>query len=480
MLSAASVAGLLVLTVWQYRTNQHLKQTVRALNDTVTLLQQAPLEAPLAVAPKTDTVYITREVLVPRLVPAPPRSLPDAGQENREDENRLESGLATDGAPEPNRRRSDGTTPASPFQKPGDRPPLEQPGSSERLTDAQKPPNETGSENPGQALSEEAVHNTAPSANSSRRGRDGWNRSGDRRYSARQKPSPGFETSRPFSGAASGLNTEPGAAAPSTGSPAAPAISWEPVLNRTVAFDSSYYAENYQRRVRRIRPLYTPSVATAVAGTARPKKQPEVEEPQSRFRFRLGGGGEIAGGQSGFGLAGEFLVGKHLAIGLGLNRLKLSGDEFFNDLQYYQKRKSDFRRDFPGKVPVDPKIEVLNIGQRAKSWQVPVTLTYRLPIGNQVALLPTAGASFSLDTREEITFTRRKGPSLYDGFKQEVFDRKCEPSLYNSWLVSLGVEKQAGSWALQIMPYLSNPLLSSRSSLNQTTAGFRARILYQF
>lgn len=448
MLSAASVAGLIVLSVWQYRVNQRLEETVQSLKDTVNLLQQAP---PVATAPKPDTVYITREV------PGPSPVVPRYGPDDRRVADRSEEEMpATDLKNAPN---------AESLPDRAARP--ESSDATDRLTALDQP--KTGGTD-----TEPTEPNTAP-VNRLPQGS-----SASERYAGRQK-SGGSGTTRPLAngtglagqtnsaGAASGLTPS------GTGAAESDAISWNPVLNRIQAFDSSYYAENYQRRIRRIRPLYAPSVTNAVPQA----KQPDVEEPAPFLKFRLGAGAEIAGSQTGFGLAGEVLLGDHLTIGVGLNRLKVSGDNFLTDMDYNKQRRSDFRRDFPGRVPPDPRIEVLNITQRGRSWQVPVSIGYRLPLGSALTIVPSAGISFSLGAREEVTFTHRKGIGYYDFFKT-TFTQDCQPSLYNSWQVSLGLEKQAGHFAFQALPYISNPILSTRNSLNQTTAGVRARVLYQF
>ncbi|MFC5411987.1 hypothetical protein ACFPMF_21870 [Larkinella bovis] len=476
MLSAASVAGLLILTVWQYRTNQQLEKTVATLKDSVTILQQAPVTA----APKPDTVYITRELEGPRLIPV----TPDSRSENRGTDE--QTGLSALDSAEPALPGRPADPESTPWQKPDNRVFPERSGTPERLTESTRENrlNETESSVAGRERTERnAESSQTGQMTGSKATGERWNRRDDQRYSGRQKPD-GFEAARPVSGAnrlpdQTALSGNFGARTESAGPQS---LSWGPVmsrqlLNRALAFDSSYYVENYQRRIRRIRPLYTP--AAPASPVAKPQ-QSDIEEPAPMLRFRLGAGGEIAGNQSGFGIAGELLIGKHLVASVGLSRLKLQGDEFFSDFQYFQKRNSDFRNDFPGKVPADPKIEVYNISQKAQTWQLPITLGYRLPIGNDVTVLPSAGLSFSMSTLEKITFTRRRGPTVLDGFYEAGFERKCEPSLYNSWLMSLGVEKKAGNWALQLMPYLSNPVKQSRNSLNQTTAGFRARIMYEF
>ncbi|MGM9509241.1 hypothetical protein ACS5NO_16010 [Larkinella sp. GY13] len=471
MMSAATVAGLVILAVWQYRTNQKLEQTVQSLKDTVTILQQAPLETPVAQGPKTDTVYITREVSIPspRLSPSVPGVQQD---DDRELANRSETDpAATDrsgespsieSASNPNRERNrlEGSTLSG------------RSGSKERLTESETGLNglESDPSKTGRVPAEQSEPNTLPSGRLPKSATDRWNRNPDR-YSGRQKPA-GLETSRPLSSGSSGSVDVPGNAGSPAGSSSSASISWEPVLNRALKIDSSYYVENYQRRVRRIRPLATHSAVATTSGS-----KPVVEERQRFVHVRIGGSAQLSGGQSGYGLASEVLMGDRLTIGIGLTRLSVSGEEYITEGQYFIKKKTEFRRDYPGKVPGDKRIEILNIARSGKSWQLPITFGYRLPVGNSVTITPSVGASFSLEAREKISFTNRMGP--YE-FMAQKFYEDCSPGVYNNWLVGVAVEKQWSHWVIQANPYLSSPLLSSQFSLNRTSAGMRARLLYQF
>jgi hypothetical protein len=255
------------------------------------------------------------------------------------------------------------------------------------------------------------------------------------RYSGRQKPG-GFETTRPISSGTPGLSNQSANSVPVSGSAESESasISWEPVLTRPLEFDSSYFAENYQRRVRRIRPSVS---HTAIAAASVLK--PVVEKPEHFAHVRIGAGGQIGGGQSGFGLATELLMGSHLTIGLGLNRLKVAGEQFLNEVQYGFMKRTDFRRDYPGRVPADIRTEILDIHRSGSTWQLPVTFGYRISLGNSVTLTPSVGASFSLEAREKILYTHQTGPNV---FKPEKFYEKCAPNVYNSWLVGIGIEKQ--------------------------------------
>ncbi|GAB3934394.1 hypothetical protein GCM10028804_51700 [Larkinella terrae] len=206
--------------------------------------------------------------------------------------------------------------------------------------------------------------------------------------------------------------------------------------------------------------------------------KPEVEKPNQPFvHVRAGASAQIGGRQSGFGFATEILMGEHLTIGLGLNSLKVTGEKFVNEIQYAFNRRSDFRRDYPGKVPPEIRTQILDINRGGSTLQLPITFGYRIPLGNSIALTPAVGASFSLEAKDNITYMHQVGP--FD-FIEKKFSEKCSPNVYNNWLVNVSIEKQWGHWIIQGSPYLSNPLMSTQFSLNHTSAGVRARLLYQF
>ncbi|WP_138993285.1 hypothetical protein [Larkinella sp. C7] len=470
MMSAATVAGLVILAVWQYRTNQKLEQTVQSLKDTVTILQQAPLETPVAQVPKTDTVYITREVPIPS-----PRLSPSVSDLQRDEDRELANQSETDPSAINPIDENSPTSTESNHRRNREQNRQEEntlsnrSGSQERLTESEPGLNEPKAD-PSETGRVPSERNISPSGRLPKSATDRWNRNPDR-YSGRQK-STSLETSRPLSSGSSGSVDVPGNAGSPAGSVASASISWEPVLNRPMKFDSSYYVENYQRRVRRIRPLATHSAVATTLGS-----KPVVEESQRFVHVRIGGSAQLSGGQSGYGLASEVLMGDRLTIGIGLTRLSVSGEEFITEGQYLVRKKSDFRRDYPGKVPGDKRIEILNIARSGKTWQLPITFGYRLPVGNSVTITPSVGASFSLEAREKISYTNRMGP--YE-FMAQKFYEKCSPSVYNNWLVGVAFEKQWSHLVIQANPYLSSPLLSTQFSLNRTSAGMRARLLYQF
>lgn len=475
MMSAATVAGLLILTVWQYRTNQKLEKTVSSLKDSVTILQQLPVETPVAVAPKTDTVYSIREVPAPRLAPIAPRY--------RTNEGALAEGPETNES-ETDSERNHSTVESSQTQRTeGNRPPgnglPERSGTKERFSETKNRLNESDQPNRLNAGIESSERNYPRSSNSSGSFGNSGNRQDEMRYSGRQKPS-GFEITRPLSASGNGVSSGNGASGllNSSGnsgsvSPLAESasISWEPVPQRALEIDSSYYTDRFARRIRRMR-ASTPQLAASSI------LKPDVEKPNQRFvHIRVGASAQVGGRQSGFGLATEILMGEHLTIGLGLNRLKVAGEKFVNEVQYAFNRRSDFRRDYPGKVPPEIRTQILDINRGGSTLQLPITFGYRIPLGNSVTLTPSVGASFSLEAKDKITYLHQVGP--FD-FIEKKFSEKCSPNVYNSWLASIAIEKQWGHWVIQGSPYLSNPLQTTQFSLNHTSAGMRARLLYQF
>ncbi|WP_128544336.1 hypothetical protein [Larkinella soli] len=462
--SAATVAGLVITSVWQYRTNQELSRKVDTLRDTVAILQR---ELPAEIRP--DTVYIVQEV--PAAGATPSADLPSLPLEDRRVQPRTQL-PPTDGAAErfadqtnrypetqADRRNSQPSGPAEPLR------PVTEP---ERGLAANAPNQNTGSSGADrngtvrEPLRSESDRPTYPGSGRTPNQLDpnrpngadpGFNHSGSLVEDARD--------ARP--------DLYGGNAAPSENRTA---LVVEPLAGRPLSFDSSYFVETYRRQSRSIRPS-----ASALGSSSAPAVQPVVEEPSRLVRFRLGPSTELGLGQWNIGLAGEVLVGEHLVLGVGLNRLKISGDQFLTDIQFNVRTKMDFRHKYGNVVPVDPRFEIMDINRRAASWQLPLTLGYRLPMGNRLYIIPAVGASLSLQPREYIGFTHRVGP--YD-FKQKEFYSDSDKKYYNSWQWSIGIEKALSHWAFQASPYIWTPFRTRPNSLNQMSAGVRLKVMYQF
>ncbi|GAA4448187.1 hypothetical protein GCM10023189_05690 [Nibrella saemangeumensis] len=476
--AAAAIVALLVTTIWQYRTNQELRQSVGSLNKSLTEMQE--LHAGLQ--NRVDTVYITKYVTAPVT-----ERVPEGYATTRRSSSR--DLIAQSGGQGINMEqiKDDGigrnTLPATPRQN-HQTPETDIAQTKSNVTPtlpANSDPN--APDNMEQTTPSTGVEPTGATGTGAGRPKEISDRSDrysrtDSRSTTRNRGSVGNDRNDQVSGQPSSGRQLPttdhsatgNASQPSGGSERLAEFTWlnvEPLNNRGIWVDSAYYRERLDRRSRRIRsllpiPQYTQAEAMAA-------------EPNSAIKLRIGGSTELGTGQWSGGLYSEVLFGKHVTLGIGLNRLSVEGGKFLTDIQFNRDKKRDFRRDYANGI--DPRHEILNINQHSTTWQVPVSLGYRIPLIDNIAITPSAGMNFSLNAKEVIAFTYRRAPG---DFNETQLHANRPAQWFNSWTIGFAAEKQWKNLVFQASPYYSKPFTTTPFGLTSSATGLRVRILYQF
>lgn len=511
-----SVAALLTTTVWLGHTNQQLRQDVQRLNQTVTQLRQTP-----PAAPRTDTVYVTRLLPTPTnsqnspsiernvsvLSATPTRDNAVAAQsqtdvlsrqvdrptvatsaptEPRPDQTQLNRTSAPERQPDrtrlnaarPNRTRPDlnpSTNRANPTVGATDEP--------NRRNEAVERPNAgtvPGDVSESRVARDNGLNRNQPATGTDRVTIDRVTPdrvSIDRSAGSNGRVETGTSSATPGQ---TGVVTSTGNRNPTrsdgTGSPdkqtelTAP-VTVERLANKPMRLDSADFDEAVSRAVRRLRRLY-PAKALPVLPDAAPKA---IAVVTPNDRFRLGVSAELGLNQWSLGIYGDVLLGRHFLVGLGLERVNISGGQFPNDIKFYNQTHRDFRRDYAGGI--DRRYDIIDINRHSLTWQVPVTLGYRIPLSYGIALTPAVGFSTSLTAREIVSFMYQRGPADYH--EVQLMDQR-PVNWYHSWSTSLGVEKRWGALTVQVSPYIVGPFTNGPLGLNGISGGLRLRTLYSF
>lgn len=511
MAAAAAITGLIVATVWQYHTNQTLKQSVQKLNQTVARLEttQATL---IKQHHHTDTVYVlnSTKTTVPFEVAQPVGDQQATDQfkghvvdDHEPKSTRLQAATAQQPVVGESTARlmarqnpSTESLPASPVQTKA-LSSLPQPLGSELtvVTPANRsrkkpskgvvpdPATESLASSNGLAtttnpLASEKVTSERTDRPASPRESPVTNAVADK-YRTNMQPLGQQRVAMTNATGSAGTGRGGGVVGagdqPTDDAGAARQIISIPMLtNRPPVFDSSYYVESMARRQRRIRSLLPATVVLPTAATA------PTEIASSRaagsVKVRLGVSAGFGGDQQSKGGYGEVVFDNHWSVGIGLNKLHIQGGKFNNEEQFEKLTHTDFRRLY---APiVDPKNEIININQQFTVWQIPLNLSYRGLLGKGFAIIPAIGMDISISAQENTTFTYWRGvreiPNVSDRFNP--YPR----GWFNTYTFALGAEKSWKHVVLQAGPVLSAPTLALPNPLNPTSLNFRARLLYQF
>ncbi|ARK09090.1 hypothetical protein [Fibrivirga algicola] len=535
-LMAAAVTGVVISTVWQYRTTQSLTNHVQTLTKTVERMEQVQMQlqqsvAAMASAPvRTDTVYLTQsasgELLAtagsnPTLAPGTTYSVAPTRQQFTD--NRLR--LATDGVvtgrvvtrtgrPTGQQQQSTTLSPVTPgtsgdqltMNRPtpsGDRTGMRQPQAStdqplvgtpgatgdriaaERSTSSGIP---TTGRQPRYTTDRSTAVSVPPEASGgsvSGQATQSGTVATNSRSIAQQSTKSTTRLATPndptlyATSVTNAASAETAADNPSI-TASGPLAAVQPLTPLALTDPAGALAESWQRHLRRVR--YRSPYTTTLGGTAA-AAAPEKNTVPLPITFRVGVGGDLATTQSGVGAYAEAILANRLTIGTGISQIAWVGDEYSSERQFMAQTKRDFRRDYPGStkpVPLGPgkPHEVMNISRSAQSLVVPIQIGYRFNVARQFVLTPTVGLNLSITPSESASFEYDRPIPFEDVLHNVAVKRPI--GWYSNATIGLAAERKWGHFVGQVSPVVLLPVRDPTASLNTLSAGLRGRLFYQF
>lgn len=248
-----------------------------------------------------------------------------------------------------------------------------------------------------------------------------------------------------------------------------PTILYELMASRPVQVASTDWSTALLRRANRAKPVRTVTVGG----------QASASQPVERMatRLRLGAGTDVSKNIWSLGVLTEVTVGKHWTLNVGISRAIRSEGPFSNEEDFYVRTHRNFKKEY-GRF-TDPRPSIFNIKTKTVRVQLPISLGYRIPVGQRFTLLPSVGTNLNLVSNEFITFyhwTPFNGPNI--DVVQGRIARQVD--LINNLTFNTSVEWQQRHWAIQAGPVVTAPVQADTKWQTGLSTGLRARVLYQF
>ena len=233
------------------------------------------------------------------------------------------------------------------------------------------------------------------------------------------------------------------------------------------------------KRMRLVQPLAP--VATQSIARATNEKSP-ASQPITPLaaRLRVGAGSDVGAHQWSIGAFSEIQLNRHWAVGVGLSRATYLGGLFITAIDFDNRTHRDFQKEFGPRLnpkPIPKGDDILNIDTRVQRFQIPLSLSYRIPLNRTLTLLPTVGTYLNLSSTEKVAFYFRDTPGRFD---QANFSVDRSVALLNTFTLGTSIEWQSRHWAIQGSPLLTLPTASDADWQKGAIVGFRTRVYYQF
>jgi hypothetical protein len=187
------------------------------------------------------------------------------------------------------------------------------------------------------------------------------------------------------------------------------------------------------------------------------------------LRFRGGIEVEKANLQMGAGLLGEMLFSKRWGLSSGIKVLNVNNEKYADEDDFYHKKGMPFQHAYSKDVP---DTTAKNIGMHNILVQVPIAITYQLPLKYNYSIIASAGTDLDIYAKQLIDYNRM-------GFPQpQTFTTNTPVVAFNNVVVSIGLQKRWKKFVFQASPFVSPQFKSVVYKKEDLYAGVKFSVLF--
>lgn len=174
-----------------------------------------------------------------------------------------------------------------------------------------------------------------------------------------------------------------------------------------------------------------------------PQKQKKPIFPQLMQHTRVFASGNIGPEQKGSSVGIDYLITNRITVSTGIQYTMQREGLFRDDHQYRERTGKGFQQVYGENVNPD-SMKLMKIAISNRLLQVPVALTYNLPVTHGLWFTLSGQSNLNLYSSQELHFIciPRPGmpPAPYD--PERNIERPFSPGLFNNAQVSIGMEKR--------------------------------------
>lgn len=200
-----------------------------------------------------------------------------------------------------------------------------------------------------------------------------------------------------------------------------------------------------------------------------------TQKPSPEFSILTGLNFKVSGQSITPGISAELRFLKHFGLNLGL-------DYSFYNSEKYNDKDDMFRRRHHNSYPeidnhLSHKERITNVEIKNRLLQLPVGLSYYLPLPENFNISFTTGTNLDLVLQQNLKYTEM--PDSSHSVKND-FKSKGKVVMLNNIYLAAGIEKQWNSWVFGLQPYYSSRIKSVFYKPDEAEFGITAKVLFRF
>lgn len=192
----------------------------------------------------------------------------------------------------------------------------------------------------------------------------------------------------------------------------------------------------------------------------------DTTKPKSCFKnfsYQIGVGTNIADDQKSLGVLMGVDLNKHWNVSTGIHFLEIDNynPNDKDDIHYYSNLST-----------ITDTSLITFVGVKQTIYQVPVTISYLIPLAKKFSLLFGLGTDLDVYATQHLIYKLRQ--------EEKSMDKKSRVSVFNNAVISIGINKEWNHFSIQLSPFV-NPQITRVSYKNpESYYGGRIRLFYTF
>jgi len=183
----------------------------------------------------------------------------------------------------------------------------------------------------------------------------------------------------------------------------------------------------------------------------------------------------MANNQIGIGVSGDILLNSKWSLSIGARMQNISNEKYHDANEFQQKKSQNFRDVYAPTIPDTTFIS--NIEMQYYVLQIPIFISYHLPLKNNFEMLFKVGTDIDIYARQHIDY-EYSSDFAAPGKKQ--YDANFPTVTINNMIFSVGIDKQIGNFIFELSPYVSPQISHVAYKKEDVYYGFSLRTLYRF
>ena len=198
-----------------------------------------------------------------------------------------------------------------------------------------------------------------------------------------------------------------------------------------------------------------------------------------KFNYSIGLTGNIGAEERGFGLVTNIIQNNKWQFQSGIRINYFDGKYFEDEEDYWRSEKTSFEADYNLKNTFLHIRDFHNIQFKYSVIQIPLSISYLMPLKKDVSFIIGAGTKFLLRTNEFVSYYAKIEPG--NTVFNNSFDMvKTNLPKFNDVIVSLGIQKNWKRFSFQGLMYIDKSMKDIKFRQMPMSAGFSMHLLYNF